>query len=91
MSLSAQESCLCPAEIHLYIGAITRGAGHVGLCGTYAAVVAVDTVTNSGDQYEVEFDTSGKWSCDFCSTLSVTLVALYSCCQLSFYVVALLR
>jgi hypothetical protein len=46
MSLSAQESCLCPAEIHLYIGAITRGAGHVGLCGTYAAVVAVDTVTN---------------------------------------------
>jgi hypothetical protein len=30
-----------------YIGAVAGRAGQVGLRGTYAAVVAVDTVTNT--------------------------------------------
>jgi hypothetical protein len=34
-------------KMSLYIGAVAGGAGQVGLRGTYAAVVAVDTVMNT--------------------------------------------
>jgi hypothetical protein len=36
--------CVC---LSLYIWAVAGTAGQVGLLGTYAAVVAVDTVTNT--------------------------------------------
>jgi hypothetical protein len=33
--------------LSFYIGAVAGPAGKVGFCGTYAAVVAVDTVTST--------------------------------------------
>jgi hypothetical protein len=37
-------------SLSLYIGAFAGLAGYVGLCGTYAAVLAVDTVTATSIQ-----------------------------------------
>jgi hypothetical protein len=44
MTICVPKEFVC---LSLYIGAVAGRVGQVGLCGTYAAVVAVDTVTNT--------------------------------------------
>jgi hypothetical protein len=44
ISNSVHKECVC---LSLYIEAVAGRAGQFGLCGTYAAVVAVDIVTNT--------------------------------------------
>jgi hypothetical protein len=84
VSNCVHKECVC---LSLYIGAVAGRAGQVCLRGTYAAVVAVDTVTNIVTNMVGKIrggvDTSGNSSCDLGSTAmkasTVGITALRVC------------